>query len=526
MNTLVLATAVTTETLAGWLAEAPVPAGRIEVIERETEIPGRLDRVEGSLLVIEAGDTPVNWELLAQVKQVSPETGLLVLTHRRDFVLACRCLEVMADGLLLLPASREEFLAALRELNQRRVHRSQREKVLRQELDRLKPFVKTQLLYNLIYGNLKHMKEIWEIHRLSGLEQLPNCAMVMNIDNFAAITANRSPRLKHELRQKVLEALQEATNLLTSGIAATVGEDSFAVLCHLEYEEDRQVVEESVRVARLVKQVVEERTSTSVSVGIGRYYGDIRNINVSFLEAMGALRHKFFTGASKVIHIHEVEPFSQDAALFSPEAEAQLTARVRLGDEKGALEVLGEIMESTLTRGLRPEMIKGRTLELVVLLLRAAMEGGVDSEHLLSKSSTYLEKLMSIELASELQEFMLKVVGELTREVVSGQHYGHQKLVHRAVRFIKEHYTEPITLEDVAGSIGLSACYFSHIFKKEMGCPFIEYLTRIRIDEAQMLLRNTNLNVAETARRVGYHDPNYFSRVFKNMVGVPPSRFR
>lgn len=102
----------------------------------------------------------------------------------------------------------------------------------------------------------------------------------------------------------------------------------------------------------------------------------------------------------------------------------------------------------------------------------------------------------------------------------------HAHVLKLAQEFIAAHYAQSLTLEQVAAHVALSPPYFSRIFKQEMGCTFIEYLTRARMDEARRLLRTTTLSLAEISYAVGYQNPNYFSEVFKSLEGMTASAYR
>jgi two-component system, response regulator YesN len=99
-------------------------------------------------------------------------------------------------------------------------------------------------------------------------------------------------------------------------------------------------------------------------------------------------------------------------------------------------------------------------------------------------------------------------------------------VLRRAQEFIAAHYTESLSLEQVAEHVALSPTYFSRIFKQVMGCTFVEYLTRVRLEEARRLLRTTTLSLAEISYAVGYQSPNYFSEVFKTVEGMTASAYR
>ena len=79
-----------------------------------------------------------------------------------------------------------------------------------------------------------------------------------------------------------------------------------------------------------------------------------------------------------------------------------------------------------------------------------------------------------------------------------------------AKQYVMQHFQDPITLEEVCEAAGFSASYFSSLFKKETGEGFAKYLTRVRMEEAKTLLRETNLPVSEICERVGYRRPETF----------------
>ena len=91
---------------------------------------------------------------------------------------------------------------------------------------------------------------------------------------------------------------------------------------------------------------------------------------------------------------------------------------------------------------------------------------------------------------------------------------------------IQNHCEEDSSLEDYARQANLSKYHFIHLFTQLVGQSPYAYKVGVRLEKAKDLLANTNLPVAEVARIVGYDNPLYFSRVFKNAVGQPPLSYR
>ena len=98
--------------------------------------------------------------------------------------------------------------------------------------------------------------------------------------------------------------------------------------------------------------------------------------------------------------------------------------------------------------------------------------------------------------------------------------------IEQAMAFCKEHYSEKITLIQLAELTGLNKSYFSQLFHKETGVPFGDYLESVRIRNAQRLLHNLNLSMSDIAELVGFSNQNYFTKVFKKQTGIAPSQYR
>ncbi|AIE86061.1 helix-turn-helix transcriptional regulator [Fimbriimonas ginsengisoli] len=96
----------------------------------------------------------------------------------------------------------------------------------------------------------------------------------------------------------------------------------------------------------------------------------------------------------------------------------------------------------------------------------------------------------------------------------------------RARALIELRYAEPLKIGDLAASAFLSIGRFTEVFRAEVGCSPREYLGQVRIAAAKKLLRETDLTISSIAARTGFPDPAYFTRFFRQQVGIPPSDFR
>lgn len=102
----------------------------------------------------------------------------------------------------------------------------------------------------------------------------------------------------------------------------------------------------------------------------------------------------------------------------------------------------------------------------------------------------------------------------------------YKPMVEQAIRYVNEHYREPLKLEDVCRVSMLSKTYFCYLFKLLTQQTLVEYMMNLRIRKSIELLSNPENAITWVALEVGFSDPTHFSRTFKKVVGVSPRTYR
>ncbi len=101
-----------------------------------------------------------------------------------------------------------------------------------------------------------------------------------------------------------------------------------------------------------------------------------------------------------------------------------------------------------------------------------------------------------------------------------------QKIVEEVKSFIQKNYSHQIRLKEVAKICLLSPSYLCSLFKEEAGLTLHQYLFKIKMEKAKYLLEQSDFSIKQITFKVGYEDPNYFSRTFKDNIGFSPTRYR
>lgn len=151
--------------------------------------------------------------------------------------------------------------------------------------------------------------------------------------------------------------------------------------------------------------------------------------------------------------------------------------------------------------------------QMLFKIIKEAKEKGIGSESCVRLMTT--ELLIYIARQAVLSKAGEKIHVDQMHEKVS-----------EIVKFINSKYMEKLTLNYISESFYISPYYLSRLFKNATGFSFVEYLNSIRIREAQQLLKESGLNVSEIADKTGYESSTHFGRVFKEITGMSPLRFR
>jgi two-component system, response regulator YesN len=216
-----------------------------------------------------------------------------------------------------------------------------------------------------------------------------------------------------------------------------------------------------------------------------------------------------------------------DVPSYPIEKERELLAAIRNAEKHTCKRILNELLGAIFfSSGGSFEIVKFRTLELLVLLSRAAMEGGADPEQSLSLNLRYIRDIDTLKELDDLSLWLGKVLNRFINLVFTFREVKHLGAIERAVRYIQLNFTEKVGLADAAREAGLSEAYFSTIFKEEMGISFSAYANRLRVSMAKNLLIGSKLSLSIISGRCGFEDQSYFSRIFKKVTGISPGRYR
>lgn len=229
-----------------------------------------------------------------------------------------------------------------------------------------------------------------------------------------------------------------------------------------------------------------------------------------------------------VTHANQVS-LQETLPVITTEIDGKRIAGLAVYVERNQEEALMEHVRSYLqnlasSTGLDSKRLYHFQQDFVQMLYAEAGKKGILSHQLLN-DDTSLELSRN---ATQSVEAVLRWASHISHKIVSyaKETQKAQSVVNNAEKYIKEHLSDDLKREEVAGYVYLNPDYLDRMFKKENGISIAKFITREKVEYAKYKLAGTNESISSIAAQVGYNNISNFSMMFKRLVGMKPNEYR
>jgi len=251
-----------------------------------------------------------------------------------------------------------------------------------------------------------------------------------------------------------------------------------------------------------------------------------RNLtNAAFLE-MRRLESGREREKAEAIHALKESGYDSIREAYLRE-EPALLAAVKRDDRSTARAILNRLLLGIYhLAGNRLELLKSLTLELVVMIYRAAVEAGGLPAELLGINYASVTQLAAIEDEEALCHWLIGLLERLMDGIRGQRDHPNMVLLQQAIRHIEENLDRDLSRDEVARVACLSPSHFSHLLKEKMGRSFRDILIETRLNRAAEWLRRGDRSIAEIAFSCGFCDQSHFGKLFRRRMGRTPRDYR
>lgn len=289
---------------------------------------------------------------------------------------------------------------------------------------------------------------------------------------------------------------------------------------------DEQLKPQALLWGQELIEVIGRTLKMNVTVMISHSADSLHELPGIFVEMEQAVAYRSIEEGSQILDLEDEQCFRRaEEAAYPLGLEREMIQAIRLGKQEEADRVLEQFMGEIARTGSTELQVQQMMLQLLGSVQHMMLQTGVTPYKLFGGSNMY-ERLSAIREPAQMKQWMMsKVLVPYIQEIEMRSQEPLKQVVERTMQYMDEHYRNEISLEGCADAEQMTPYALSKAFKQVSGMNFIDYLTKVRMEAAKQLLRETTMKINDIAAAVGYQH-SYFNRIFKKQEGVTPSQYR
>ena len=475
-------------------------------------------------------------ELVRQIRCIYSSVKVIFISGYWDMPYLKSAFQLDAIDYILKPIKLEE----LEQVIQKVTEICRLEKEAKQNLQEMKnklaaslPLMRERFISRLLTGSIKGRKAILQKAAFLDLpfEQVGYYTVfTIQINPSVQTMLSKKDKVEtmeeHEILLMKIKELVESTRIadLNLNIFCSIADENR--INFILYSASSTSYDRTIEIAQQMQDKIKNATSAVVSVGIGDEVPSVEYLNRSWQKSVRALDQGYFLGEGAIIHYKDIDLKNEIPSYYSHPIQEQICNAIRLGREKEVKSLTSSFFQELYSyTGMNIDYVRTICLELIILAERILLESG-DSKLDIGGRKDMWKKVFQLKTLKQTEEWMSNQLCDMAGTIDRIQNTKSKSIVERMKSAVQRRCSENITIQELAEELYFTPNYICMLFKKETGESFREYLTKVRLERAKTLLRNSTMKLYEIAGQIGYTDPDYFTRIFRKYTGVTPTEYR
>lgn len=426
----------------------------------------------------------------------------IVLSAYSEFEYARQALRLGVKEYLLKPIVVGDISEALQRVKEEIRRESAKDKLSIGGLD--------EIFAGILWGNIQPDNTLEEL-----LEETYHLSARMRYIEFCAYLGDGYAEGKARGQRELAQLLTQQQDL--SYLCLEAEREQMLVVLIYDYK-DAHALERRIQQGMLRGRAAGSFTAAGWNADL--MLGELRE---GLEQLCRSMEWNISLGDDVMVTYPKVNSLSTSPCIYPIELEKQMKIHICSNDSQGVDKDLKDFTHYFQKGALyEPKEIKECYVRFLWSMINVAKETGI-LDHQNLEQQSLLEQVMGARTRGELTEAVYAL-----KEKIHGREEGDtvHLTVKRAQSIIQEFYHTGITLEEIADRLNITPEYLGTRFHKELGVNFSTYIKNFRMTKAKELLIGTQMKLYEIADKVGYSDPKYFSRVFKETTGQLPADYR
>lgn len=468
-------------------------------------------------------------DMIEKAKKINDDLEFIIISGYGEFEYAQKAISFGVKDYLVKPINKEDLLKALlkveRDVKQKK-GQTQLEKEYEITLKNDANKVREALLKNLILLNLEGvnaytLREINENYHFKFREGL-FCIVAVKIDYM---NKNSSSHL-NSIMDEIEDMIKGKLPAVVYELDAIRNKNNLYIVINYNQGQKKPIELVFKKILERFNQRVSVVEKIEVTIAFGEEVEDLRDITASFRSAQLLIEDRILKGTGKIIEIDKKRTDDPEIENIFYHFSKKFMKAVEVIDKDEIRKVILNFKKEISFKNIRGAELKNMISELGNIYHITMKSNNIKMDH---GTDDYQELKNRIDnchstdgLFDELLTYITSSLAILDRDKT----HNNLRQIKQAKRYIEENYMNNITLEDVGTHIGFNPSYFSSIFKKETEMSFVEYLSKVRVEKAKDLLRESDLRIQDVCLMVGYNDAKYFTKSFIKHTGLKPNEYR
>lgn len=471
-------------------------------------------------------------ELSRMIKEEYPEIKIIILSGHEEFEYAKAAIQIGVEEYLLKPINGDELLQVVNRVAQKiKEENESRETLQEGEGDENFEYAKRQLLSSLIDDNAS-LSDAMEQGKKIHLNLMAQCYNIM------MLKLQRKNK-EQGFSQRILELYKTMEDTLKEQDGQSImfdraPEGKVILFMGSGEEEIRRNMDVF---AGQFREILPEYEDVTYFGSVGVPVMRLRELGESYEAASHGFSYRFLTEPNQIVDNHTVFDQTRNEKKFScsigsvdiQNLDKQKIESFLKGGEMDEIHFfVEEYMKNTGDAGKNSMIFRQYIVMDMFFAASHFLTQITDGREQLGEPFESPEQMQKMVSDLEATVVYIKELFTKVMQVRDAQTTEHNSdVVENAKKYISENYhDEELTLNTVAHEVNVSPNHLSAMFSQKTGQTFVKYLTDVRMHRAKELLKCTSKRSNEICEEVGYRDPHYFSHLFKKNVGCSPIQYR
>ena len=470
-------------------------------------------------------------EFLEVVKTLNANVKVIILTGHSEFNYAKQAVHLGVINYILKPIEEKELLNTLLDIKDT-IKKESNIKVevnkLKRQVKKSKRIMKEKFINDLIQGNIIMTKEgIFDKFKYFNMNIKSEVYQICVVE----IDAEEHPEWSLEDRQLWIAAVSNIiSELLADNYRLDITYDNleYIILVIGHNNDSSDIIKEClIGALEQVKEIVNKLLNFTITIGIGGIYEDVKNISVSYKEALVAIKSKTVFGNDKIILHDDISQMRLTYNFYTMEHRRQILMNMRVGKVEEVNALIKNIFTEMKERNIHPDLLLANCVEMFSTCLEFMAEMGEEFyDDFENYSSHFFEDIQSQKSINHMEQYIIGIFNDLIKNATNNKNNRASEIVKSVLDYIHDNYSdEDLNIGNISNNLFVNYGHLCYVFKKEIGKTINEYITSYRMSKAKKMIEEGNCYVMDVASRVGYSDANYFGKCFKKRYGISPSKY-